>query len=242
MINQYKRILFSLFIIQILCLPIVYGEDIIRNQFWLDYNPSWVIGHKISLYSDFGARTDLPTTGYRYNARIGVNYKPFILSDRHTIIKNMQFHGGFGDFYSYSVDDENINEFRIMQGVRVYGPLLKRVRFSHFVRFEERFENKNSNETKIFSARMRYLLGAKFQFRNEKLMNLYFPCSVEFFMPINAGISFNDVVRITPAIGYNFTDQLRTELNVSYHYGRNSPEDSFENNDLVFRLRVFQVF
>jgi hypothetical protein len=217
-------------------------ENIVSKQIWLDYNPSYIIDHKISVYSDFGARTIIPNDWYRYYFRVGINYKPFILTDKHFFLKNLQFHGGFGDFYTLSVYGKNLNEIRLYQGVRGYWPNRKRVRISHYIRIEERFEDTFNSETSSFNARLRYQLGAKFRFKKEAIRNLYLPLSVEFFMSLDDGLYFNDVMRFTPGVGYDFSDTFRTEFHLSYHNSRNSPTESFENNDLVFRFRVFQIF
>lgn len=217
-------------------------QGFISQQIWLDYNPSFVVSNKLSIYGDVGARTIIPNSWFRYNLRAGVNYKPFILTDKLPIFKNLQIHAGIGDFYTQSVEDVNINELRLYQGVRVYWPNLKRVRFSHYLRFEERFENLFKYENTTFTARARYLLGAKIQFKKEFLQDAYLPLSVEFFMSLGDGLYFNDVMRITPGVGYNFSDLTRMEFQTSYHNSRNSASESFQNNDLVFRLRLFHIF
>ena len=87
--------------------------------------------------------------------------------------------------------------------------------------------------------RFRYRLGARFRFLKPALSDLYLPVSAEAFMSTGQGFYFNDVVRVTPGIGYNFTDQFSAEFQLSYHFSRNSGTESFENNDIVYRLRVF---
>jgi hypothetical protein len=148
----------------------------------------------------------------------------------------MQIHLGVGDFYTYSPEDPNLNEFRIYQGIRVYWPVVGRITFSHYLRLEERFENLLEEDRADVSGRVRYQLGARIRFGN-----LYLPLTTEIFIPIWDGVYFNDVIRATPGIGYDFTDTFRAQLHVSYHFSRNSPTDSFENNDLVFRLRVYHI-
>lgn len=214
----------------------------ISQQIWLDYDPTIAVSNKLSIYGDLGARTIIPNTWFRYNVRAGVNYRPFILSDKHPVLKNLQIHAGLGDFYTQSIDSININELRFYQGIRVYWPNFKRIRISHYLRLEERFENLFTYETNSLTVRARYLLGAKVRFKKEFLQDVYLPLSVEFFMSLDDGLYFNDVMRLTPGFGYDFSDQIRSEFQVSYHNSRNSASESFQNNDLVFRLRLFHIF
>ena len=68
---------------------------------------------------------------------------------------------------------------------------------------------------------------------------LYLTVSMEFFWNLKGAQQFNDVVRITPGIGYEFSELWRAEFDLSYHYTRNTVEDNFATNDIVFRLRLF---
>ncbi len=66
--------------------------------------------------------------------------------------------------------------------------------------------------------------------------------SAEIFLSSSQGYYFNDVSRMTPGIGYDFTDEFATEFHLSYHFSRNANNEAFFNNEMVFRLRAFYIF
>ena len=45
-----------------------------------------------------------------------------------------------------------------------------------------------------------------------------FPLSVEFFFNLKEADRYNDVIRISPGLGYKFNDEWKAEFYVSYHY------------------------
>ena len=56
---------------------------------------------------------------------------------------------------------------------------------------------------------------------------LYLPVSIELFWNLIGAIQFNDVVRVTPGLGYEFSQLWNGEFDVSCHYTRNTVEDNF---------------
>jgi hypothetical protein len=69
---------------------------------------------------------------------------------------------------------------------------------------------------------------------------MYLPMSVEFFFSLEEAELFNDVVRISPGIGYKLNDEWRAEFYVSYHYSKDITNQQDGSNDLVFRLRLYK--
>jgi len=76
---------------------------------------------------------------------------------------------------------------------------------------------------------------------------MYIPLNVELFVNLQKAERFNDVIRISPGIGYKFSDEWRAEFYVSYHYTYNTAEYTNNkadqqdgSNDFVFRLRIFK--
>ncbi len=226
-------------------LPVIAQEEKeYNNQVWLDLNPRWVTNSgKIILAGSLAYRTIFPQDWNRYIVSLGVRYSPFIYRPEASIaLQSLQFRAGIADYYTSSIVNKNLNEIRLYQGVRVKWPTFPRIHMSHYARAEERIEKVQDSETRDFTMRFRYRLTTEFHFIKPALTDLYLPFSVELFISGGEGLYFNDVTRITPGIGYDFTDQFSTEFQVSYHLSRNSNTDSFENNDLVFRLRVYFTF
>jgi len=215
-----------------------------NQQAWIDLNPRWVMkSGKTIIRGSLGYRTIYPEDWDRYFLNVGASYSPFIhQTERNTSIQYMRFQVGVADYFTNSTDGSNLNEIRLYQGVHLQWPTFPRVFLTHYLRIEERFEHLQDSETYDLTMRFRYRLGAKIRLLKPFLSDLYFPVSVEVFMSTGQGLYFNDVVRLTPGIGYDFTDQFSTEFHFSYHFSRNSSTDDFENNDLVYRLRVFFTF
>lgn len=215
-----------------------------NQQVWIDFNPRWVLGSgKTMLRGSLEYRTIFPEDWDRYIISLGASYSPFIHQpERNVAVQYMRFHAGVRDFYTYSIESYNLNEVRFYQGVQLRWPSFPRVFLTHYIRIEERIEHIQYSDAYDFTMRFRYRLGARFRFLKPFLSDLYLPVSAEVFMSTGQGFYFNDVVRVTPGIGYDFTDQFSSEFQLSYHFSRNSSTESFENNDLVYRLRVFFTF
>ena len=215
-----------------------------NQQAWIDLNPRWVMkSGKTMLRGSLGYRTIFPQEWDRYVINLGLSHSPFIhQAERNVAIQYMRFHAGIGDYFTQSLDGLNLNEIRLSQGVHLRWPSFPRVFLTHYFRIEERFEHIQHSDDYDFTMRFRYRLGARFRFLKPFLSDLYLPVSAEVFMSTGQGFYFNDVIRVTPGIGYDFTDQFSTEFQLSYHFSRNSSTESFENNDLVYRLRVYFTF
>lgn len=97
------------------------------------------------------------------------------------------------------------------------------------------------HDTRDFTVHFRYRLTSKFRFIKPAVCDLYIPVSVEVFLSASKGLYFNDVSGLTFGFSDDFTDQFSSEFQLSYLFSCNSTEDKFENNTLVYRLRVFST-
>ncbi len=173
----------------------------------------------------------------------GIGYSPFIhRSEAGTALRYLQFHAGIWDYYTYTLKNVNLNEIRLYQGVKVQWPTLHWVHLIHYGRVEERFEHLQNSETSDFTLRLRYRLTAEFHFSKAAISNLYIPVSAEIFISAGEGLYFNDLIQVSPGIGYDFTDRFSTVFQLYYNLSRNSDTDSFQNNALLYRLRLFYTF
>jgi len=226
-------------------IPVSGQEDHNYNQqLWIDFNPKIVLGNgKVLLQGNLGYRTIFPSDWHRYYLNIGLSYSPFIHNDsRGSALQYMQLHAGIGDYYTHSVANVNLNEIRTYVGAQLRWPSLRRVVFSHRVRFEQRFERILDSKVHEFTPRLRYRLSAKLRFLKTSISDLYIPLSGEIFMNAGRGLYFNEVTRLNHGLGYDFTDEFATEIAFSYHFSRNSGDDPFLNNVLVYRVRAFYTF
>jgi hypothetical protein len=150
------------------------------------------------------------------------------------------FHLGSGIFYTNNIDYPDLTELRLFQGVNVQWPTFRKLRLRHYVWLEERFQFIDNISS--CNIRARYMIGGTLRWPRKSanlLSNLYFPFNTEFFWDLNQASLFSDLIRITPGLGYDINADFRIEFSVSYHRNRITYEDSFETNDVVFRLRFF---
>ena len=217
--------------------------DDVNIQIWSDYNPSFIINTGTQIYGDIGFRTIFPGVWYRGVLRPAVRYDITRYNDKTERYRTWQLHGGMGFFYTYNLEATNILEIRPFQGLRVRIPNWNRFQLVHYLRFEERFEFGLQGGGSEFSIRSRYLVGNDFFLPGKYLVKgLYIPVYAEFFFNMNRGAQFNDLIRLTPGIGYRPNQNFKVQLDISYHRRRPSSDLEFRTNDIVARLRVYQRF
>ena len=224
---------------------LLYSQDSLNNtlteQVWLDYNISYSLSEKVNVYGDIGVRTIIPNAWYRYVIRPSISYrlpKRFLPSLYH----NSTLHGGVGFFYTHNLTESNRLEIRPFQGFKLTWPNRPRINIRHYVRLEERFDIATTNWDNTFGIRLRYqaemvlfLKGDWFSFNN----GFYLPIGLELFWNLKGVKQFNDAVRVMPGIGREFSPNWKAELQMGYFYTRNTVEDVFGTNDIVFRIRVY---
>ena len=135
-------------------------------------------------------------------------------------------------------------EIRPFQGYRLAWPNRPRIRLQHYLRLEERFDTETGNWINTFGLRFRYQAELTLFFKKKKTesnKSWYFPVSIEFFADLIGVNQFNDLVRVTPGLGFVFSIKWRAQFDMSYHYTRNTTEDDFATSDFVFRIRVYHV-
>ena len=224
---------------------LLYAQDVedksTTEQIWLDYNPAYSLSERVDLYGDLGARTVFPNEWYRFVVGPSVRDNPPKL-----ILKKLNYkeelHFGIRFFFTANKSFPNRLEIRPFQGYRLAWPNRPRIVLHHYVRLEERFDIETTNWINTFGLRVRYMAELMLKFKGDWISfneGLYLPVSLEFFWNLIGVQQFNDVVRITPGIGYEFSELWRAEFDLSYHYTRNTVEDNFATNDIVFRFRLF---
>ena len=226
---------------------LLYAQDIENNsiteQIWLEYNPTFSLSEKVDLYGDIGARTVFPNEWYRFIVGPSIRYlRPN--SKYKKLYYQGELHAGIRFFFTANKEVSNRFEIRPFQGYKLSWPNRPRIVLQHYVRLEERFDIETSNWTNTFGLRVRYRAKLTLKFKGDWISfndGLFLPVSIEAFWNLKGAEQFNDVVRITPGIGYEFSELWRAELNFSYHYTRDTVEENFATNDFVFGLKVFHT-
>ncbi len=229
---------------QHLCAQSVVEEnESVNIQIWMDYNPDWTINNKTHIYGDVGARTIFPNHWYRTVIRPSVQYDLLSFNKKTERYRTWQLHGGIVFFHTINLEASNVLEIRPFQGLRVKIPNWNKFPLVHYIRIEERLELGLGNKVSEFNIRARYMIGNDFFLPGKFLtQGIYLPFYAEFFFNISRGIQFNDVMRLTPGLGYRPNQNMRFQLDLSYHRRRPSSDEEFRTNDIVFRLRVYQSF
>lgn len=225
----------------------LYAQEIVdkstTEQIWLDYNPSYIINEKVDLYGDIGVRTVFPNEWYRLIVGPSVRYRrPKFISKE--LYYKEELHFGIRFFYTANKSFSNRLEIRPFQGYKLNWPDRPRIVLQHYMRLEERFDIETSNWVNTFGLRLRYEARMILKFKGDWISfndGLYLPVGMELFWNLKGAEQFNDLVRISPGIGYEFSPELKAEFDFSYHYTRDTVEDDFDTNDFVFRVRVFHT-
>ena len=207
-----------------------------NSQAWFDFNGK-------EQFSEFKAATGF--IGYR---RINPHvWDRFVLSGTYDITNKKDFlinsfHLGGGIFYTKNKEEKNNFEFRLAQGFKFYLPLVDFIPINNYVRLEERFQKTFDGSRWETSFRFRYRISTILQWKKHLLSfnkGMYIPMNVEFFFNLQNADRHNDVVRISPGIGYKLSDNWRVEFYVSYHRSYNETSQQNASDEVVFRLRVF---
>jgi len=216
-------------------------DNSLTNQLWTDINFSYQLTERSNFLGDIGFRTVSPHEWNRYIIRPEFRYR---VPNR--ILKNLKLKkeliGGIGFFYTSNFNAPNRLEIRPFQGFRLDWPDRPRIRIRHFVRLEERFEMNTDGWKNTFGLRLRYLAELTIKFRGDIIKynkGIYIPVSAELFWNLIGTNQFNDHVRVSSGIGYTFSEKWKGEFHIAYHYTRNTVEEDFNTNDIVYRLCAF---
>jgi len=242
-----------LFYIPILCIfnttaaqDSIVDQDVkVNQQFWLDYNFTSVFDDTKNLSTQLGFRKITPEI---YNRFLGVstlnlknNKKLIDLKTEKPLVKS--YHLGAGLIYTQNYDNNDNFEFRLMQGFKFEIPTIKPITLYNYVRLEERFQNSFDNSGWTSAFRLRYRLSTILSWNKHYLSfakGLYIPLQAEVFFNLKKADRFNDVLRISPGIGYRLENDWRFEMYIIFNRTKNITETSNKSSDFILRFRVYK--
>ena len=206
----------------------------VEYQTWGDYNAGWKTKSGLTFFGDAGLRRNhVDPRWWKVIVRPSVGYQ----FGRWTLA------GGIGNFYTDLAGALRIYELRPWQGARVTWPDA-RVPLTHLFRLEERFFFDTDDSNSIFRFRFRYRLGTRFVWtRSESGRGWYSPLSIEAFFQLddNSDERFGEQARVTAGVGRAFSPRLRVEVDLLWQKTERFL-DLYSDQELFFRLRVFQFF
>ncbi len=217
------------------------NENQVTNQFWFDFNPSHKISEKVGVYGSVGFRTISPHAWNRYWLKPAVKYKrpKFMLKK---LKYKEELHGGIEMYFTDNKGSVDRLEISPFQAYQLSWPNRTRIEIKHFVKLEERFEIETDDWINTFGLRLSYEASLIIKFQGDVWnygKGFYIPVSAKFYWNLIGTKQFNDKVRIMPGIGYNISPVWKVVFLVGYNYARNTVEDDFHTNDIIYRLRVY---
>lgn len=231
----------------ILCLALVNinaqedAKKTVTKQLWLDFNPSYKVAERVTLYGSIGARTVFPHYWSRYLITPSVKYDWPRL-----IMKNRPYkealYAGLGIFFTDNKGLTNTLELRPLQGYSLTAPNRRWVQIKHFIRVEERFELQTDDWVNTFGLRLRYTASVTFRFNGDLWQygkGFYIPVSGEFFWNLIGTKQFNDKIRIVGGIGHEFASKWKAAFLFGYYLSKQDINEGFNTNDILFRFRVY---
>ncbi|GGZ89451.1 DUF2490 domain-containing protein [Algibacter mikhailovii] len=218
----------------------------VNAQLWLDYNFQNDLGDFKTLNSFVGYRSITPNI---YNNFLVVSTYNIANQNSVKFLKREKpffnsYHFGARANYIANKNKKDDFEFRLMQGIKFYLPFIKDVPLMNYIRLEERFQKTFDTSGWDIGFRFRYKISTVLDL-DKHLFNFttgfYIPMNVEFFFNLKKVDRFNDVIRISPGIGYKLNEDWKFEFYVSYQNTQNTSQTENTSNDFVFRLRIFKL-
>ncbi len=223
---------------------IVDQEVKVNQQFWFDYNFVSPLSENQNLSTQIGFRKITPKIYDRFLGISTLNFKNtkkvINFNNKKPIIKS--YHVGAGLIYTQNYNNTDNFELRLIQGFKFEIPTIKPVTLNNYVRFEERFQNAFQDSGWRAGYRLRYRLSTILSW-NKHYLNftngLYIPIEAEVFFNLKRAERFNDLIRLSPGLGYRLDNNWKFELYFIYNRTKNITETNNKSSDFILRLRVF---
>lgn len=248
-----KQILIGIFILLFIG-PHGYSQDSIvdqevsvNTQFWIDYNFSKSIDETRDISTQAGFRKISPEVYDKFLAISTLNIEN---QSEHKWLKLLNsFHLGAGAIYTSNFDAKDNLELRFIQGVRFNINTLKVLRINktsrflnlnNYIRLEERLQTSFNNSWSL-GYRLRYKLSTQISWDRHLLRftkGFYFPLETELFFNLKKTDRFNDLIRISPGVGYKTKSGWRFETFIIFNRTKNITETNNKSSDFILRFRI----
>lgn len=217
-----------------------------NQQVWLDYNFKSALSQDRFLSTQLGFRTVNPSVYNRYLAisTFNLRAKRWFKTkneDRERWVRS--YHVGAGTIYTRNFNETDNFELRLIQGLKFNIPTIKGFELYNYTRLEERFQTAFDGLGWDAGFRLRHRVSIAISWEKHYLnftKGLYFPLSAEIFINLKRADLFNDLIRLSPGVGYKFQSGLKLELYVIYNRTRNLTETNNASNDFILRLRIYR--
>jgi Protein of unknown function (DUF2490) len=204
----------------------------VNQQLWLEALVDYSFGAKWDFYTDASYRS-VYTDNLQYWL---VMARPSI---KRQMLNWLDVRAGVGAFYTEFDENNATLEIRPWEGFAIGWPSFKRIRFSHLVRFEQRFLYDTSDWSYEYSNRYRYQLSTRIKLSKKKKYKTFFiPVAVEVFLQSNNELNelFRNRARYTLGLGYVINREITLDAKLVAERNRSDALD-LNITDLLFRLR-----
>ncbi|MBT8298431.1 MAG: DUF2490 domain-containing protein [Maribacter sp.] len=224
---------------------IVDQEVQVNQQVWLDYNSLTRLSETQSIRTQFGFRKISPEVYDRFLMMptwiIENKSAGHFLGLNKSLIESYRF--GAGAIYTSNYDARDNLELRLSQGILVDVPMINNITLRNYARIEERFQNSFDDSGWQSGFRFRYRLSTVLSWKNHLIRfteGFYLPMEAEIFANLKKSDRFNDLLRLSPGIGYQLKNKWRIELYLIYNRTKNITETTDKStNDFIMRIRVY---
>ena len=241
-----KRIVFSLglMITSLLSNHFVLAQEstsAVTNQIWIDFNQSYKFSESFNLHTKIGAKTIFPKVWNKFyvSGEVSYNIPQFMFKK---LMYREKVYAGVDFYYIYFTEEPDIVEISPYQGYTLSWPNRKRIILKHNVELGQRFQWDVKYRNYSFGLKLSYEASLIFKFHGdvwEYGKGFYLAVSAKFWWNLIATTVFNDVMRITPGIGYEINPKWKTAFLVGYNYTRNLTVETFHTNNIIYRFRVY---
>jgi len=183
------------------------AQDQNGMETWLDYYHYHKLSGKTEFYNDGGIRFSSITPNnsgwWQVHLRPSVSFR---------FRARYDFRGGIGVLFNNNEKNKNPTyfEFRPWQGYRLYWPVIGKLKFTHYLRFEERFIADGTNKEFTFKGRYQASTNIPLKAKSITPGTYFIPISIELFLNLfnNATGTRNDKFRFTAGIAYRKTENI----------------------------------
>ena len=240
-------------------LPIVYalmalvpvqGQDSIidqevkvNQQFWFDYNPTSLLSEYRSLSTQFAFRKIVPEVYNRFQVISTMDFRnkrEHGLFSGKVLIKSFRLGGGV--IYTQNTGAKDNLEIRLLQGLTFDIPTIKRVTLNNYARIEERFQKTFDDSGWQPGFRFRYRIATQISLDGLPLdftEGFYLPMEAEVFVNLKKTDRYNDLIRLSPGIGYRFKSDWKIETYLIFNRTKNITETNNKSSDFILRVRLY---
>lgn len=216
-------------------------KSVVTNQLWLDFNPTWKISERFDLRGKVGAKAIYPSEWYKFYTTAEISYWIPKFRFKKARYDERVYFGC--DFYSiYYAEQANVIEISPYQGYTQTWPKTKRFLMMHNFELGQRFQWDTQEWNYSFGLKVSYEASIIYKFHGEAWKygkGFFLSASAKFWWNLIETNVFNDVLRITPGIGYQINPQWKTAFYIGYNYTRNLSIDNFHSDNIIYRIRLY---